>query len=229
MADLHYGIIGNCRSAALVSKTGSIDWCCLPDFDSPSIFAKILDVEKGGHFGIEPVGDYQVRQAYLGDTNILITHFENENKAFEIVDFMPRYKTEEGNYYNAPEIYRLIRPVKGKPKVCFNYDPRLNYARYETRQEFSADSVKYFTVEGKYESVYLYSDVDKGIIVEKLPHELSKDCFFLISYNQKLVKIDFNRALLEYQRTLTYWMNWSSRTRNFPQFQKEIHRSAPVL
>jgi len=55
-----YGIIGNCRSSALVSKYGSIDWCCLPDFDSSSIFASLLDDEKGGHFGISAKGDYSM-------------------------------------------------------------------------------------------------------------------------------------------------------------------------
>ncbi len=229
MADLEYGIIGNCRSAALVSKTGSLDWCCLPDFDSPSIFAKLLDEKRGGHFSINPLGEYKISQQYQGNTNILITHFENELNAFDIIDFMPRYKTEEGNYYISPEIYRLIRPLKGKPRMCFDYNPKLNYAQYETTQEFSADSIKYFTVEGRYESVYLYSDVDMGIIVEKLPHQLSGDCFFLISYNQKLFRVDFGKAFLEYERTLVYWMNWSSRTRGFAKFQKEIHRSALVL
>ena len=229
MADLFYGIIGNCKSAALVSKTGSIDWCCLPDFDSPSIFARILDEEKGGYFNIIPQGDYSIRQEYQGNTNILLTHFENDQHAFDVVDFMPRYKTEDGNYYYAPEIYRLIRPVRGRPKVCFDYSPKLNYAQYETSQEFSADSIKYFTVEGRYESIYLYSDVDMGIIVEKLPHELSKDCFFLVSYNQKLVTIDYRRAYLDYQRTLVYWLNWSNRTKDFNKYQAEINRSSLLL
>ena len=70
MNNLDYGIIGNCKSAALISRNGSIDWCCLPDFDSPSVFAKILDSEKGGFFAIEPVGKYSIQQKYLERTNI---------------------------------------------------------------------------------------------------------------------------------------------------------------
>ncbi len=68
MKNLDYGIIGNCKSAALISRDGSIDWCCLPDFDSSSIFAKLLDTEKGGHFAIKPVGKYTIQQRYLEKT-----------------------------------------------------------------------------------------------------------------------------------------------------------------
>ena len=68
MKNLDYGVIGNCKSAALISRSGSIDWCCLPDFDSSSVFAKILDSEKGGFFSIEPVGKYNIQQRYLEKT-----------------------------------------------------------------------------------------------------------------------------------------------------------------
>ena len=72
MNNLDYGIIGNCKSSALISREGSIDWCCLPDFYSSSVFAKILDTEKGGFFSIEAVGKYKIQQKYLAKTNILI-------------------------------------------------------------------------------------------------------------------------------------------------------------
>ena len=76
--NLNFGIIGNCRSAALINEKGSIDWCCLPKFDSPSIFAKILDQEKGGGFWIETKNKFNITQEYLGDSCILKTIFENE-------------------------------------------------------------------------------------------------------------------------------------------------------
>ena len=84
-----YGIIGNCRSSALVSKYGSIDWCCLPDFDSPSVFARLLDDEQGGYFGFSLKGDYSVTQAYINNTNILRTTFISSDSSFEVIDFMP--------------------------------------------------------------------------------------------------------------------------------------------
>jgi alpha,alpha-trehalase len=94
-----YGIIGNCRSCALVSKYGSIDWCCLPDFDSRSIFAQLLDEDIGGHFSITPKGDYSVTQRYLVNTNILATKFTSVDSSFEIIDFMPIYRTSASDYY----------------------------------------------------------------------------------------------------------------------------------
>src|SRR5210317_2087515 len=102
MNNLNYGIIGNCRSAALVSDKGSIEWCCLPDFDSSSIFAKLLDKQKGGTFDIIAEG-YIVEQSYLKNTNILCTRFSRENDVFEIHDFMPRYKTGHKDNYNPPD------------------------------------------------------------------------------------------------------------------------------
>ena len=64
MKNLNYGIIGNCTSAALISRTGCIEWCCLPGFDSPSVFARILDKKRGGEFGIQVGPDYTIRQEY---------------------------------------------------------------------------------------------------------------------------------------------------------------------
>jgi len=95
-------LIGNCRSSALVSRNGSIDWCCLPDFDSPSIFARLIDEEKGGSFSILPLGNYQITQTYLDHTNILKTTFTAREASFEVIDFMPIYRTDESHYYNAP-------------------------------------------------------------------------------------------------------------------------------
>ena len=73
----HYGAIGNCRTAALVSDKGSIDWLCLPDFDSASVFASILDKEKGGHFSINTNG-YNINQRYIAHTNILCIIFRQK-------------------------------------------------------------------------------------------------------------------------------------------------------
>ncbi len=104
MKNLDYGVIGNCMSAALVSKNGSIDWCCLPDFGSSSVFARILDSGKGGTFGFECDPEYKIDQKYIPSTNILVTRFEKGEDRFEIIDFMPRYHFEEGGHYAPPVI-----------------------------------------------------------------------------------------------------------------------------
>src|SRR5271170_6743999 len=106
-----YGVIGNMRSIALVSKHGSIDFLCYPNFDSPSVFAALLDDKKGGSFQIQPElsGD-RVRQLYLPATNILLTRFLAEEGVAELTDYMPVGKSvEESN-----EIVRTVTAVRGE-------------------------------------------------------------------------------------------------------------------
>ncbi|HWJ26950.1 MAG TPA: trehalase-like domain-containing protein, partial [Flavisolibacter sp.] len=81
-----YALIGNCRSAALVSKYGSIDWCCLPEFHSPAVFSALLDREKGGYFSISPIVQYQSSQKYLPDTNVLETYFHTAEGTAKLTD-----------------------------------------------------------------------------------------------------------------------------------------------
>jgi GH15 family glucan-1,4-alpha-glucosidase len=94
--NLNYGIIGNCKSSALIYEDSSIDWCCLPQFDSPSVFGKILDKNIGGSFKIECDPSYVIKQEYIEKTCILITRFKNLDSEFEVVDFMPRYQKTMG-------------------------------------------------------------------------------------------------------------------------------------
>lgn len=84
-----HGVIGDLHSVALVCTNGSIDWCCLPHFDSPSLFASILDAKKGGYFRIAPRSSGVSKQMYLPDTNVLVTRFLCEDGVGELVDFMP--------------------------------------------------------------------------------------------------------------------------------------------
>ena len=86
----NYGVIGNMRSIALVGMNGSIDFLCYPEFDSPTIFAALLDEDQGGRFQIEPsLTNARIRQLYLPDTNILLTRFLAEEGVAELTDYMP--------------------------------------------------------------------------------------------------------------------------------------------
>lgn len=229
MNTLNYGLIGNCTSAALVSQDGSIDWCCLPHFDSPSIFAAILDQRKGGKFGLRVSSDYKISQRYLPRTNILLTTFSRKRDKFEVIDFMPRYRRESGIYHCPPDIIRYVRHISGRPEIIFDYDPRPAYAQHEVRQEVRTDYIKHVTNKGAYESVYLYSDIDYQHLAHGNPVTIDRDCFLLISYNQKLTELNLDTILLEYEKTRVYWLDWSSNTRRFDRFNEEIIRSALVL
>ncbi len=229
MKNLDYGVIGNCMSAALVSKDGSIDWCCLPEFNSSSVFAKILDVNKGGTFGFKCDPGYSISQKYLPSTNILVTRYEKEEDRFEVIDFMPRYHQEQGGYYAPPDIIRYLVHISGQPQFTVFYDPKLNYARGDTVNTVNTDYIKSHSTLGKYESVYLYTDLDKNSIVNRKKITLKKNAFFLLSYNQKIRKQDIHRIYLKYERTKVYWLNWSENTVHLNKFDEEIIRSALVL
>jgi GH15 family glucan-1,4-alpha-glucosidase len=229
MKNLNYGIIGNCLSAALVSESGSIDWCCLPHFSSSSIFAKLLDNQKGGNFEFIVDKEYKISQSYIRKTNILVTKFEKGVDKFELVDFMPRYLTDDGSYYSPPDIIRYIKHKSGKPSFRINYDPRLEYAKHTTRTLLKKEYIKSFTIKGVYDSVYLYTSLDKQKVLAKEKIEINEDEFFLLSYNQKILKQTVDRAYLKLQRTKVYWLDWSERTKFFDKYNEEIVRSALLL
>ncbi|NLP58308.1 glycoside hydrolase family 15 protein [Lutibacter sp. B1] len=229
MTNLNYGIIGNCRSAALISESGSIDWCCLPDFNSSSVFAKILDKEIGGSFEIIVSDEYTTKQFYIKSTNILCTRFSNGIDAFEVFDFMPRYQKEDMGYYNPPDIIRYFKYISGKPILSVNYNPKLEYALPETESIIKPDYIKSFTKNGEYDSLYLYTSLDKNNIQNKTQFFLEDDAFMLLSYNQKLLEQTVERQYLKLQRTKVYWLNWSNKTNITSKYTNDIIRSALTL
>lgn len=239
MKNLNYGVIGNCRSAALISERGSIEWLCLPQFDSSSVFASLLDTEKGGSFQIVPTNLKQVKQSYIDRTNILETRFECEDGVFVVKDFMPRYRnSDNGGYYIPPDIVRYFSLVEGQPEFVIKYNPKLEYAKHET-QSFVEDAcfegvkencyIKSQTLKGTYDSLYLYSSFDYQAILESEPIKLTKDEYCLLSYNQKLLPQDTRRSKLKLERTKVYWLNWAERTTSYKLYNDEIIRSALTL
>lgn len=229
MDNLDYGIIGNCKSAALVSKNGEIVWCCLPNFNSSAVFAKLLDDEIGGSFGFILSKDYKITQEYLWGTNILSTVFDDGNNAFQLIDFMPRYQREDGSFYAAPDIIRFIRLLKGKPSFKINFNPKLDFARGTTFSENKGDHILSITQNGKYDSLYLYSSLDLDKVLHQKEITLKENAYFLLGYHEKLIKQSLDRAYLKFQRTKTYWMNWSDKTTKYEYYNKEILRSAITL
>ncbi len=229
MNNLDYGIIGNCQSAALISKYGSLDWCCLPNFDSYSVFAKILDDSKGGSFEILVDKTYEISQKYIHKTNILVTEFNNGKDVFEFIDFMPRYKNDDGVFYAPSDIVRYVKLISGKPKFRVKYDPKLEYAMGKTNLEIKTEYIKSITNEEKYDTLYLYSNLDFESILNTEEITLEDHAYFLISYHEKLLEQSLERCYLKMQRTRVYWLNWSENTTSYKHYNKQILRSALVL
>ncbi|MBS0000187.1 MAG: glycoside hydrolase family 15 protein [Cyclobacteriaceae bacterium] len=229
MKNLDYGIIGNCTSAALISKTGSIEWLCLPDFDSSSEFAKILDRKKGGEFGFQVSENYTITQFYHPYTNILKTRFECGPDIFEVIDFMPMFRNENGDIYNPPEIIRYIHVISGSPSFRVIYEPRLNYAISDIQTDIDQRYIKSYTLNGTYESIYLYTDLAFEKILDREKIKLDGDHFFMVSYNEKLELPTLASINLNLQRTEVYWLNWVDKGMGFGKYRDEVVRSALVL
>jgi len=229
MNNLDYGIIGNCQSAALISKTGSLDWCCLPIFDSSSVFAKLLDDAIGGSFSFSVDKSYSISQQYLENTCLLITTFSSDGDIFEIHDFMPRYQKADNKYHNPPEIIRNFKLISGKPKFKVNYNPKLEYAVGETKEYIKKDFIVSLTDKEKFDTLFLYTNFDKKAVLNCDEITLIEDGYFLISYNEKLNIPTLRKVTLELERTKVYWLNWSDLTPTYKKYNQEISRSALTL
>lgn len=229
MNNLNYGIAGNCRTAYLVSETGAIDWLCLPYFDSSSVFARLLDKEKGGTFEILVDEDCNIEQSYIRNTNILCTRYTKGQDSFEVLDFMPRYKSNNSDYYYPPDVIRYFIYRYGKPSFRVRYMPALEYAKYKTKTIIEDDYIKSFTERGEYDSLYLYTNLKKEDILNQSEIFLEKDAFILLSYNQKLLKQTMEMQYLQLHKTKAYWIDWAYSLTSFTKYQREIVRSALVL
>jgi GH15 family glucan-1,4-alpha-glucosidase len=132
-----YGAIGNLSTLALVGRDGSIDWCCLPAFDSPSIFAAILDHARGGRFRVAPVGGGRGDQRYLDATNVLETTFQARDGRLIVTDFMPLGGDLDGRVepVTGPEIHRVVRVEGTAMEVEVEWSPRPDYGRAPVRIE----------------------------------------------------------------------------------------------
>ena len=123
----NHGIVGNMHSAALVSLDGSVDWLCLPHFDSPSVFGAILDADQGGRFRIAPAatGNLRQKQYYWPETNVLVTRFLHPDGIAEVEDYMP---VEPGAGPDA-QLVRRVRVVRGQLPLEVECRPAFDYAR----------------------------------------------------------------------------------------------------
>jgi GH15 family glucan-1,4-alpha-glucosidase len=124
-----YALIGDCRSAGLISREGSLDWLCFPRFDSPSVFAALLDAREGGRFRIRPLGEFRSERRYLPETNVLETTFRCPGGAFVVRDLMSVSSEEDKRASLTPEheVLREIEGIGGEVEVEILYDPRPDY------------------------------------------------------------------------------------------------------
>jgi GH15 family glucan-1,4-alpha-glucosidase len=131
-----YAVIGDCRSVGLVSRTGSIDWCCWPRFDSPSLFGRLLDAQ-AGYFSVAPLDPASVRRTYVDETPVLRTVFETADAEAELIDLMPALSDREKRDRLLPFrcLIRRIRGLRGSIRFQLGFVPRPEYGRVTPRVE----------------------------------------------------------------------------------------------
>jgi GH15 family glucan-1,4-alpha-glucosidase len=130
-----HGLIGDLQTAALVCTDGTLDWFCCPRFDSPSVFASLLDADRGGFFKIRPDrDDYVSKQLYLPDTAILVTRFMTPDGVGEVHDFMP---VAEGGATDRHRLVRNIQVVRGTMRFAIEIQPRFDYGRATHKMELT--------------------------------------------------------------------------------------------
>src|SRR5499426_2202855 len=152
----NYGVIGNMQSIALVGMNGSIDFLCYPDFDSPTVFAALLDDQRGGRFEIRPeLTNMRVRQLYLPDTNILLTRFLADEGVAEVTDYMPI--ETDGEQPN--EIVRMVSVIRGNVHFKMRCQPRFNYAASNHEVRISDRCGKFFPAHDPCPPMALYYSV----------------------------------------------------------------------
>ena len=226
-----YGVIGNMRTAALVSTRGSIDWYCTPRFDSPSVFARLLDEKIGGYFEITPTCDgVSSKQFYWPDTNVLVTRFLSDQGIVELIDFMPT----AGEEMKRHQIIRNIHCVRGEVELRMRCRPAFDYARGEHRCE-------------KTDHGMLFRN--HGIALElctTLPLEESDggaECVFTLkegasaSFALRNVEKDqtqgppLSREESEslFMETVQYWRKWLSQCTYRGRWREMVQRSALAL
>jgi GH15 family glucan-1,4-alpha-glucosidase len=226
----NYGVIGNMQSIALVGMNGSIDFLSYPNFDSPTIFAALLDDEKGGRFEIRPrLPDARVRQMYLPDTNILVTRFLAEEGVAELTDYMPIDSV--GGEPN--EIVRKVAVIRGD--VCFRMccQPRFSYATCGHRLELSGSHATFRPFSGDCPPMSLYSTVELGQQTDDATADFSlkagQTATFLFGRDRAGQNLEMELVEQRFRNTAQFWRAWISKSRYKGRWREMVHRSALAL
>ncbi len=239
----NHGVIGNMRSAALVSTHGTIDFFCYPRFDSPTVFAALLDPAGGGFFEVVPeMNDLRCKQLYLPDTNILLTRYLSEDGVAELTDFMPVERPSGSPGQQEPayahQILRMIRVIKGSVRFRVRCAPRFNYARatHQVCQEEKA--ICFYPESGLGESMSLHATVPLNIDGPDAIADFTLSAGSSASFAFGALKPEETSPaqLLEpeamercFQLTTQYWRAWIKQSTYKGRWREIVNRSALVL
>ena len=229
----NYGLIGNMRTSALVGMNGSIDWHCFPHFDSPSVFAAILDDQKGGHFKIAPACEGVThKQYYWPDTNVLVTRFLSPHGVGRIIDFMPvGIRSSDRAFYG---IIRRVQSIRGTMEFQLECQPAFNYGRDRHTTRLTSNGAVFETPHITLRlgtTIPLKQDGDR-ILAEFSLKEGEEVSFSLEELDrdqdEESVPDDFEPEEL-FTHTVNYWRRWLSKCTYTGRWREMVYRSALAL
>lgn len=234
----NYGVIGNMRSIALVCTNGSIDFFCFPNFDSPTVFAGLLDPERGGHFCISPeLEGMGTKQLYLPDTNILLTRFLSDGGVAEITDFMPVVQAKDRERYGH-HILRMIRVIKGDVRFTMRCAPRFDYARGKHKVVCEDHWIRFVPVSTDCPSMELHAtfpmkiDGDDATAVFTLKAgETATVAFGEMGKEERgrIPVLDPKNVERHFKETANFWRGWIGRSQYKGRWREMVSRSALML
>ncbi|MFQ5451263.1 MAG: glycoside hydrolase family 15 protein [Nitrospinaceae bacterium] len=227
----NYGVIGNLHTVALVGMDGSIDFMCFPHFDSPAIFAALLDHRKGGRFKIAPcLKEVRHKQLYFPDTNVLLTRFLSQEGVAEISDFMP---VAEGHTHR---IIRRAKTVKGEFHYRMICAPRFDYGRTEHKVEIKSNGVLFLS-EGKdrpdlFLRCSLPLKIENGAAVAEFKLQKGKSISFIleeIHAGEESPASSPKYVSESFKNTVNFWRNWISKSTYRGRWRETVNRSGLLL
>ncbi|MTI30465.1 glycoside hydrolase family 15 protein [Xanthovirga aplysinae] len=221
-----YGIIGNCAFLALIGKDTNVSWMCWPRFDSSFVFGGLLDSEKGGNYSILPSSeDFQSRQYYIENTNILCTEVTCSDGSYRVTDFAPRFLQYE-RYYKPLMLVRKVEPLSGTPRVKAVCQPVGDYGKAKPEGFRGSNHIEYLGLE---KSLRLTTNISLSYVEGGEYFVLNEPKYLVLTYGVPL-EAPLERTIDEFlQNTIRYWRNWVKSTSIGKFYQKEVIRSALVL
>jgi GH15 family glucan-1,4-alpha-glucosidase len=233
-----YGLIGDCRSAALVSRDGSLDWLCFPRFDSPSIFGALLDAHTGGRFRIQPTSEFRSTRRYVPDTNILETTFRTAAGAVALRDLMPVATEDQKRSALTPDhqVLREVEGLAGEVDMEVLYEPRPDYGRL--RPEIEERGLLGLWCEANGAAIVLHSELPVVVSTDGLG---ARGVARVRAGERKYVSLTYgeeaplvipplgNAARATVERSARWWRDWVGRCTYHGPYRDVVVRSALVL
>ncbi|QDN74735.1 glycoside hydrolase family 15 protein [Streptomyces sp. S1A1-7] len=226
-----HGLIGDLRSAALVGTNGTIDWYCCPRFDAPSVFASILDAERGGSFELAPDVPTRTKQFYFPDTNVLITRFFADDGVGEIQDFMP--VVDDSREADRHRLIRRVVCVRGALPFRARVAPRFEYGTAPHTVHAEAGQAVFASASLRLaltSTVPIEVDGPDVWALFKL-HEGETAVFTIDKIGGDVAPrfCAVAEAEREFNATVRYWRHWLSQSRYRGRWREMVHRSALTL